>query len=168
MEKCECGTFWSRSDYKEYIKSLLKENPNLFPAIKSKYLDAEMIQEAIRHNPSWIKLIKDPGFELCKYAVSREPKLIFVIPPKYRSSLKEFACVRDPQLISMWPWTKDEIYKVIEKKPSYIKYFSNPGRDLIRYAISLDPNIALYYHDETFGLGECNHGEIEETSSIDD
>lgn len=133
---------------RDKVRSILMEDPSLFPAFKSSFVDAKTISHVIYKYPSLIAHVKNPGFELCKMAVELEPVAIKLIPSKYQKPLKMIACKKNPELIGYFleeSWSHDEILELIDYRPSSVRYFKNIGKRYIKYAISLDPNLELYY-----------------------
>lgn len=136
--------------YESMIPEILQEHPYILPAIRKSCIKDQEAIEIIRKYPFIFPDMKDPSFDMCKVAVEEKPSNILHVPVKYRKQLRLIACKKNPELIpqlSNPPWTTKEIKELIEYRPSSVRYFSYLPKTYIDYAISLDPNIELYYPD---------------------
>lgn len=136
--------------YESLIPEILEEHPYILPALRKSCVKESEAVEIIQKYPSIFQDIKDPSFEVCKVAVEEEPSNLRYVPSKYRKQLRMIACKKNPELIMHFanpPWTSAEIKELIEHRPSSVRYFNYLPKAYIDYAISLDPNIELYYPD---------------------
>lgn len=117
---------FQRREVTKKVEEMLSANPSIFPAIKSSYLNAQSLRYGISFNPEWISIVKDPSYELCEYAVSLKPSVIFMIPKKFIPHLRVFACEKDISLIERFDtsiWTEKDIVYLISKNIEAEKYF---------------------------------------------
>ena len=135
---------------KENAKKIILEDPSMFGAIRSSLISADTARYAVYAIPENIYFVKNPCFELCRIAVQGNPKTIRLIPIKFQNSLRVLACANDPTLIKFFSeWKKSELESIIEQNPSAIQFIDKPSSSLIKYAIQLNPNVALYYSEES-------------------
>lgn len=140
---------------RDKIEKLLCEDPSIFGAIKSSLITGEMARYAVSHNPKNIGFVKNPSFELCQMAVYSDPSTILMIPIKFQKVLRSTACSKDPRLIEHFKnLCNSELEEIITNNPSAIQFIHNAPESLIRYAIKLNPNVALYYSEELLNVDQ--------------
>lgn len=142
---------FDKTKLREKAMEALQRDPSLFGVIKSSLITSEMARFAIYHDPENIFFIKAPSFELCQIAVKSNPRTILMIPIKFQNLLRVVACSKDPTLLEHFGNLRySELEEIVENNPSSIRYIHNAPERLIRRAIQLNPNVALYYSEEFF------------------
>lgn len=129
----------------EFIMAIVTYNPRFI----TKFFDTpeivtdEIKRAAIRKEPEIFKLLKNPDFELCKYAISIKLELFEYLP--FDQKLLDYALTING-LALKYVLKKDlrTIKLAVEKNVLALKYIDNPRQFLIDYAFGVD-GIAIQF-----------------------
>lgn len=156
----------NRSDYAEFIRNVVYNDPSKILLFKQKYLTDEMWEMAIDQEADLFKYVKNPSPGLCQYALSADGMNIrYIKDGDITPKMVAIALNSNPNALDYVPEDmmepEDDFYtdigktkqltpeELIYRKPNSIKNMEHPSEDLICLAIKLDPMIYLYYNDHT-------------------
>lgn len=166
----EDDTFWAR----QKILNAIVSEPEIVLLLKEKYIDEEIWKFCIEREPSLFKKMKHPSPSLCMFAceidganlktiknkftyvpitdtmvltaVKSNPKALKIAPKKFiTTELKEIAFDGDPSLMEDYSDIRPKyLEKLIEERPSALRYVKEPDEAIICEGIKKNPNICTY------------------------
>lgn len=166
----EENTFWAR----QKILNAIVSEPEIVLVLKEKFVDEEIWKFCIEREPSLFKKMKHPSPDLCMFAceidgsnlkviknkftyvqitdamvlaaVKSNPKAIKIAPKKFvTDELKETAFDQDPSLMMDYKFIRPKyLEKIIEERPSALRYVEYPDEEIICDGIKKNPNIFPY------------------------
>lgn len=160
---------------RQKMEDVLKEDPTMILAFRTKLVTDEMWEYAIAMEPSLFTECKRKTFRislvamsadglhignvdpitftgeqftrLCEVAVEQNPKAIALIPKEFRTErLVSYAYSRDPELLmSEKKLTSGMVLSIIDHNPRLIQYVVDPTDEMIIHALSKDPRVIVYF-----------------------
>ena len=162
-------------EVRERMMEVVKQCPSMILAFKSRLVTDEMWEYAIAMEPALFKECKHKtyrlaavaitldGFHLgnidpvnytesqyenlCKLAISQNPKAISIVPKEFRTDeLVSMAYARDPSLLlSEKKLSEDMVISILDHNPSLIRYVVNPTDEMMIHALRKDPRTIVYF-----------------------
>lgn len=159
----------------ERVDAIIKEDPRMILAFRSKVLTDEMWEYAVAMEPSLFAECKRKTFrvasiaiagdglnleyvdpinytgeqykKLCNLAVKQNPKAIILVPKEFRTEeLIGYAYANDPELLlSEKKLSEGMVESIIDHNPSLIRFVVEPTDNMIMRALSKDPRVIVYF-----------------------
>ena len=169
------GAIRSDAELSELVSKVVRTNPDMIFTFKPKFLVIEDWESAINANPAIFARCKnktpnlcmiavsldgfnmeyiDPAehtesfyLQLCKTAISQNPKAIAAIPKEFRTKeLRAMAYAKDPELMmNEKKLSQSMIEAILDHNPGMIRDVVDPSDDMIIRALSKDPRVIVYF-----------------------
>lgn len=165
----------SNEEMNDKMEDIIRDDPRMILAFRSKLITDEMWEYAVAMEPSLFRECKKKtyriavaamtadGFnlgeidpinftgdqykKLCEIAVSQNPKAISLVPKEFRSNeMQSYAFATDPELLlSKKKLTADMVEAIIDHNPSLIQYVDSPTDSMMIRALKKDPRVIVYF-----------------------